>query len=134
MGDRRGCLHRMLQSATEQDNTITDTLAQGFSESGNEQLSVFPCPVPISCVSKTLETGFSMGGFLCEAGSYPAATSVHRACLEILKRLNPSEPSYLFCKLEVLSKLLHSLSSYCCFSEATLLANEILDYLCSGLV
>lgn len=134
MGDKRSCLHRMLQSASEIDNTITETLAQEFSVSVSEHLSTLKCPITLSTMSRTLETGFTMGGFLCEAGWYPASTTVYRACLEILRKLDQSEPSYLFCKLEVLSKLLHSLSSYCCFPEATLLANELLDFLRSGLV
>jgi len=134
MGDRRGCLHRMLQSATEQDTQITETLAQEYSASVSVQLSLLSSTVCIASIHRTLETGFTMGGFLCEAGWYPAATTVHRACLQILRRLNPHEPSYLFCKLETLSKLLHSLSSYCCFPEATQLAEELLEFLCSGLV
>lgn len=42
----------------------------------------------VSNTYKTLELGFNLGGFLCEAGWYPAGTRVHRACVNILRKLN----------------------------------------------
>ena len=71
--------------------------------------------ITLSNTCKALELGFNLGGFLGEAGWYPAATNVHRACVNILRRLNHSDNGYMFVKLECLSKLLHSLSSYCQF-------------------
>jgi len=127
MGDKRGSLHRMLQAAAEQDSSITGALAQAFACGATKPLESLDEDENLSLadISRTLETGFTLGGFLCEAGWYPAATTVHRACLANLKKLNPLEPSFLFCKLETLSKLLHSLSSFCCFQEATALATEL---------
>merc|ERR1719158_2325117 len=117
----------MLQAAAEQDSSITGALSQDFACGAAKALETLDedKKLTLSGITRTLETGFTLGGFLCEAGWYPAATIVHRACLASLKRLNPLEPSYLFCKLETLSKLLHSLSSFCCFQEATALATEL---------
>ena len=43
----------------------------------------------------------------------------------LIKKFLQGEPSYVFVKLETLSKLLHSLSSYCQFSEATTVFTEL---------
>ena len=69
----------------------------------------------LSNTCKALELGFNLGGFLCESGWYPAASNVHRACINILRRLSPSEPGYMFVKLQCLAAALSSLSSYCQF-------------------
>ena len=53
---------------------------------------------------------------------------VHRACVNILRRLNQNEPGYLFVKLECLTKLLHSLSNYCQFSEAGNIYTELTSF------
>ena len=53
---------------------------------------------------------------------------VHRACVNILRRLSHSEPGYKFVKLECLTKLLHSLSNYCQFSEAGNIYTELTTY------
>ena len=86
------------------------------------------CYFQVSNTCKALELGFNLGGFLCEAGWYPAATMVHRACVNILRRLNQNEPGYLFVKLECLTKLLHSLSNYCQFSEAGNIYTELTSF------
>jgi len=133
MGDRRGALHKMFQAGTEHDSSITDTISQEYSTEVDSLLDrLGPQPLKLRAVAKTIETGYSLGGFLCEAGWYPAATTVYRAALTVLRRMNKNEPSYLQCKLETLSKLLHSLSSYCCFDEATALADELLSLLVSS--
>jgi len=133
VGDRRGGLHRMVQAASEQDSSLTSTLAQAFSTSVSLLLKEQgTAEVLVSGVARTLETGFTLGGFLCEAGWYPAATTVHRAGLEMLRRVSPGEPSYPTCRLEVVSQLLHSLSSYCCFQEASALASELQECLTSA--
>ena len=54
---------------------------------------------------RTLELGFSLGDFLCEAGWYPAAITVNRGCVSILRRMNQTEPNYVCVKLECLSKV-----------------------------
>ena len=59
---------------------------------------------------------------------YPAATVVHRACVNILRRLSTAEPGYKFVKLECLTKLLHSLSNYCQFTEAGNIYTELTSY------
>ena len=130
MGSRRGCLHKMVQSASEQDRTITETISQEFSMGASRLLQKLPKgDLTVTSVARTIETGFTLGGFLCEAGWYPAATTVHRAGVSMMRRLGQSDPSFLCCQLESLSKLLHSLSSYCCFPEASDLAAELLDLL-----
>ena len=53
---------------------------------------------------------------------------MHRACVNILRRLSPAEPGYKFVKLECLTKLLHSLSNYCQFSEAGNIYTELTSY------
>jgi len=147
VGDKRFCLHKMLQSATEHSKNITQIISQAFSTeverllaklcSDNfskgivtrQRLSTASSSVTVASTCKTLELGFNLGGFLCEAGWYPASTIVHRACAAIMDSLKQTETGYLFVKLECLSKLLHSLSSYCQFSEATTVYTELTDYL-----
>ena len=53
---------------------------------------------------------------------------VHRACVNILRCMSPSEPGYKFVKLECLTKLLHSLSNYCQFGEAGNIYHELTAY------
>jgi tetratricopeptide (TPR) repeat protein len=135
--DKRAILHKMLQAATEHSNNVTRVISQAFAtevegmlcnlSSSLQQQGVItrqrlhhsPPQVTVANSCKTLELGFNLGGFLCEAGWYPAATTVHRACRDILVRIGKTDSSYTFVKLECLSKLLHSLSSYCQFTEAT---------------
>merc|ERR1719219_1118128 len=133
MGDKRASLHRMLQAAAEQDSSITGSLSKDFASENAKVLDSLGKDQKLTLpdITRTLETGFTLGGFFCEAGWYPAATIVHRSCLASIKKLSPLEGSYLFCKLETISKLLHSLSSFCCFQEATALAAELQQCLLS---
>lgn len=144
--DKRAMLHKMLQAATEYSSKITQVMSQAFSKeverllsslcSNNniqgvmtrQRLNHSPPQVTVANTCKTLELGFNLGGFLCEAGWYPAATTVYRACRDILRRLSQAEPSYTFVKLECLPKLLHSLSSFCQFTEATSVYQELESY------
>jgi len=128
-GDKRACLHKMLQATAQLNRNIPEIISQAFNTEV-EKLVAKLCSntfnhLTVSNTCKTLELGFNLGGFLCEAGWYPAGTTVHRACVNILRKLNQGEPSYVFVKLETLSKLLHSLSSYCQFSEATAVYTEL---------
>jgi len=133
VGDQRPCLHKMLQATVDQKSTpVHDMLAQAFYMEQEKLLAKLTSPshnsVSVSNTCKSLELGFNLGGFLCEAGWYPAATVVHRACVNILRRLSPAEPGYKFVKLECLTKLLHSLSNYCQFSEAGNIYTELTSY------
>lgn len=133
VGDKRSCLHTMLQATVEKTSTpLPDTLAQAFCLDQEKLLAKLNSPshnnLSVSNTSKTLELGFILGGFLCEAGWYPAASEVHRACVNILRSLNPAEVGYPLVKLECLTKLLHSLSNYCQFSEAGNIFTELTKY------
>lgn len=132
IGDKRACLHKMLQATAELNKNIPEIISQAFYMEVDKLLSKL-CSTnfnncAVSNTYKTLELGFNLGGFLCEAGWYPAGTRVHRACVNILRKLNQSEPNYIFVKLECLSKLLHSLSSYCQFTEATTIYSELSNF------
>jgi len=132
VGDKRSCLHKMLQATVDKKNKVPEMLAQAFYQDMEKLLSKLCSPnhnnLKVSNTCKALELGFNLGGFLCEAGWYPAATMVHRACVNILRRLNQNEPGYLFVKLECLTKLLHSLSNYCQFSEAGNIYTELTSF------
>ena len=130
IGDKRSCLHKMLQSSVDNSRkNIPQLLAQTFSNEVDSLLSKLSSPshnqVQVSNTCKTLELGFNLGGFLCEAGWYPAATTVYRAGINILRRLNKQDPGYRVVKLECLTKLLQSLSNNCQFSEASNIYNEL---------
>lgn len=111
---------------------IAKFLFQSFSNEVDSLLSKLSSPthnqVQVSNTCKTLELGFNLGGFLCEAGWYPAATTVYRACINILRRLNKQDPGYRVAKLECLTKLLHSLSNNCQFSEASNIYTELTSF------
>lgn len=132
IGDKRSCLHKMLQSSVDNKKKVPQLLAQSFSNEVDSLLSKLTSPnhnqVKVSNTFKTLELGFNLGGFLCEAGWYPAATTVYRACVNILRRLSNSEPDYFVVKLECLTKLLHSLSNNCQFSEASNIYTELTSF------
>jgi len=132
IGDKKACLHKMLQATTELNKSVPDIISQAFYTEVDKLLSKLCSTnfnhLKVSNTCKTLELGFNLGGFLCEAGWYPAGTTVHRACVNILRKLNQNEPNYIFVKMESLSKLLHSLSSYCQFTEATIIYSELSDF------
>jgi len=123
----------MLQSSVDNSKKkILQLLAQTFSNEVDSLLSRLSSPshyqVQVSNTCKTLELGFNLGGFLCEAGWYPAATTVYRAAINILRRLNKQDPGYRVVKLECLTKLLHSLSNNCQFSEASNIYTELTSF------
>ena len=60
---------------------------------------------PVLPACRILELGFSLGGFLCEAGWYTAATTVHRGCVNIMRRMKQTEPNLVNVKLECLSQV-----------------------------
>jgi len=128
-GDKRSCLHKMLQATAELNKDIPDIISKAFYKDVEKLLtklcSITCNQLSVSNTCKTLELGFNLGGFLCEAGWYPSGTEVHKACVNILRKLNQNEPNYVFVKLECLSRLLHSLSSYCQFTEATQVYSEL---------
>ena len=75
VGDKRSCLHTMLQATVEKTSTpLPDTLAQAFCLDQEKLLAKLNSPshnnLSVSNTSKTLELGFILGGFLCEAGWY----------------------------------------------------------------
>jgi len=117
-GARRTALHRMVQAAVEVDASIPARLAQAYSSSTSS-----PSSSSSTTLARQLESGLSLGGFLCEAGWYPAATSVHRAALRLL----PARPTGAAeaWALEARAKLLHSLTAYCCLPEASALAGKL---------
>jgi len=133
IGDKRSCLHKMLQASLEHERAVPDMLAQAFYQDTENLLSKLTSPthnnLTVSNTCKSLDLGFNLGGFLGEGGWYPAASSVHRACVNILRRLNQKETGYLFVKLECLTKLLHSLSNYCLFSEAGNIYTELTSFI-----
>lgn len=133
VGDKRPSLHKMLQATLEKRSTpVPHMLAQAFCLEQEKLLDKLTSPnhnnLTVSNTCKSLELGFNLGGFLCEAGWYPAASVVHRACVNILRCMSPSEPGYKFVKLECLTKLLHSLSNYCQFGEAGNIYHELTAY------
>jgi len=132
IGDKRSCLHKMLQSSVDNKKKVPQLLAQSFSNEVDSLLSKLTSPtqnqVKLANTCKTLELGFNLGGFLCEAGWYPAGTTVYRACVNILRRLHKQEPGYTVVKLECLTKLLHSLSNNCQFSEASNIYTELTSF------
>jgi len=132
IGDKRACLHKMLQAAAEMNKNIPEIISQAYYNEVHKLLTKLCSTnfnhLTVSNTCKTLELGFNLGGFLCEAGWYPAGTTVHRACVNILRQLKQNEPNYTFVKLECLAKLLHSLSSYCQFTEATAIYRELVNY------
>lgn len=133
IGDKRSCLHKMLQSSVDNSKKkVPQLLAQTFANEVDSLLSKLSSPnhnqVQVANTCKTLELGFNLGGFLCEAGWYPAATTVYRACINILRRLNKQDPGYRMVKLECLTKLLHSLSNNCQFSEASNIYTELTSF------
>jgi len=132
IGDKRSRLHKMLQATIDKNKRGPDLLAQAFHQDIDMFLSKQPSrshnSLQVSNSCKTLQFGFTLGGFFCEAGWYPAATTVHRACVNILRRLNETDSGYLFVKVECLTKLLHSLSNYCQFSEAGNIYTELTSY------
>lgn len=133
VGDKRASLHQMLQATVESKADVPGQLAQSFYGEVERLLgklcSATHNNLTVGNTCRTLELGFSLGGFLCEAGWYPAATTVHRGCVNILRRMNQNEPNYVFVKLECLSKLLHSLSSYCQFTEASAVFHELSQFI-----
>ena len=122
----------MLQSSVDNKKKVPQLLAQSFSNEVDSLLSKLTSPtqnqVKLANTCKTLELGFNLGGFLCEAGWYPAGTTVYRACVNILRRLHKQEPGYTVVKLECLTKLLHSLSNNCQFSEASNIYTELTSF------
>jgi len=142
--DQRANLHKMVQAASEHKTDFTQVVSQAFSSEVDELLSSLSShggvvtrhrlaatlpPLPLSGgVGRTLELGFSLGGFLCEAGWYLAATKVHRACLTLANRLAaPERCTVQGTRLEALAKLLHSLASFCQFSEALPVFQELVS-------
>ena len=77
-------------------------------------------------LAKTLVTGFSLAGFLSEAGWHLSAGRVYQTCSRNLEHQNPGELSY---KLELLSHLLESATSNCQIQEAFDLAVALQDCL-----
>ena len=71
-------------------------------------------------LSRTLTTGFSLAGFLTEAGWHLSAGRVYQTCLRILDHQHPGHV-----KLDLLSHLLESATSNCQIQEATDLALAI---------
>merc|ERR1719319_346874 len=88
VGDKRASLHKLLQATVEKRVKVPDILAQAFYQYIDRLMSKLTSAshnnLKISNTCKALELGFNLGGFLCEAGWYPAATNVHRATINIL--------------------------------------------------
>jgi len=125
VGDKRANLHQMLQAATKHTHNLPDIIAQTCQNSSEQLLNKLGGQVNMSNTARALEIGFNLGGFLCEAGCYPASAAVHRAALNIVRHLNQNEPNYLLVKLESLAKLLHSYSCYCQFGDARDIYQEL---------
>ena len=131
VGDKRSSLHKILQAAVDMRLQSPRRLAEAFCRDQAEQLNKLPSPSPglrnlrVS-ISKSLQLGSNLGEFLCEAGWYSAASEVHRACVNIIKRMNPWSSSP--CSS---TRLLHSLVNDGQFREARniyiKLARYILD-------
>jgi hypothetical protein len=85
-----------------------------------------PLPgVGLALVRQHLETGLSLGVLLCDIGCFPVATTVSRACLQLVEKVDRADPEYESYLLEVKCKLLHSLSAYCEFVPADDLASKL---------
>ena len=73
VGDQRPCLHKMLQATVDQKSTpVHDMLAQAFYMEQEKLLAKLTSPshnsLTVANTCKSLELGFNLGGFLCEAG------------------------------------------------------------------
>ena len=73
VGDKRPCLHKMLQATVDKRNTpVPYMLAQAFAMEQEKLLAKLTSPshndLKVSNTCKSLELGFNLGGFLCEGG------------------------------------------------------------------
>ena len=73
VGDKRPSLHKMLQATVEKRSTpVPHMLAQAFCMEQEKLLDKLTSPnhnnLTVSNTCKSLELGFNLGGFLCEAG------------------------------------------------------------------
>ena len=101
----------------EKDNSLVLTaLSHSFQVEATEKMES----------EKTLITGFSLAGFLSEAGWHLSAGRVYQTCSKILDQQHPGEVAY---KLDLLSHLLESATFNCQIREATDLALAIQNYL-----
>ena len=83
-------------------------------------------------LSPIFEAGFALGSLFVEAAWHLAATTVYKTCRGLVQKLHPLEPSYTNYKLETLSRLLHSLSAFCKFKDADLVAHQLEECLKSN--
>ena len=77
-------------------------------------------------ISVNLQTGFTLGGFLCEAGWYPAATTVHRFWFWG----SHNHRHFHFHNYDITSKTLSFPQSMSCQSEKTQPGECHLDKMC----
>ena len=77
-------------------------------------------------ISVNLQTGFTLGGFLCEAGWYPAATTVHRFWFWG----SHDHRHFHFHNYDITSKTLSFPQSVSCQSEKTQPGECQLDKMC----
>ena len=129
IGDKRADLHKMLGATTveiEMKKNVPNILAEAFFTEVDSILSkLCSKKLKMSSTNTTLDLGFNLGGFLCEAGWYSAGPTVCRACANLMRYLDPDEPNFTSVKLECLTWLLHSMNSNYQVREASSVYSEL---------
>lgn len=132
-GSRRGCLHRIVQHATQILPDCNDALAAAFVAAVEDivtDLSAAPSAAASSSfsgsnsnreVQRLVDTGLNLGGFLCEAGRYREAHVVLQATHRLAQQTRQSE----LLRMELLSRMLHALACYCSLAQASNIFNEL---------
>ena len=82
----------------------------------------------VSNLNTAMELGINLGSLLCEAGWFPAASTVYRALVNVARWQEKTEPSFNTVLMESLAYLLHSLSSNYQFEEASTVYHELRQY------
>ena len=75
-------------------------------------------------VQRLVDTGLNLGGFLCEAGRYREAHLVFQAARDLAQH-NTARQNNQLLRMELLSRMLHALASYCNFDQASNVFNEL---------
>jgi len=119
IGNRRGCLHKIIQFCGSGNTAFFRSLIQDFAE----QIGDLSAETDKLTIQRGLETGINFGGFLNEGGYYYEASRIFRICLKIVHFTHQKT----FWLVDLNARLLNTLSSYCHFEEATLVYTLLLD-------
>ncbi|KAL5016659.1 hypothetical protein ScPMuIL_006248 [Solemya velum] len=109
--DKRHLLHHCFQALMDHGVRISEVLADCFSSQYTPETCIVPCNR-----EKAIGLGFSLGGFLSDAGWFFDSEKVYRSCLQLCQMNIMQACRYR--ALECCVRLLHVQNANCKYKEA----------------